>query len=1069
MKTNNKRTKRMATTLLTLTLTVTLMMALALPAAASTSGTCGENLTWTLDETGTLTISGTGPMYDFERDGDLNLNIPWYYDLVDKIYSVVISDGVTSIGNLAFYTCVNMRSIKIPKSVMRIGDEAFTSCGLTTISIPSSVTEIGESVFASCIRLTEILVSEKNSSYASIDGNLYSKDKSEIVQYAFGKTEEAFTVPSTVVCIGRGAFADGNDYLENVTLSSGVIRIKEKAFYRSGLKNISIPEGTVYIEDFAFGDCYYLNDITLPTSVMEIGDSAFRNCGTKTILIPEGVQSIGAQAFAFCDALESVFISASVERIGVSTFGYCKMLRDISVDADNLNYSALDGNLYTKDMSRLLQYASAKAETAYTMPDTVLCIDESAFSYCDALKSITLSDRLEEMGDYVFVYCRNLESITIPVTVKSIAKQAFAACTNLSSVTLGSGVTSIGDQAFASCAALKNIVIPSDVTTIGYSAFSGCASLKEIIIPEGVKSIGENAFAHCKSLKSITFPKSVTEIGEAVLKRCERIEMISVDEANSEYCSIDGNLYTKDKSTLIQYAVGKYETSFSVPNGVKRIAPHAFSDCYFESLKLPDSVKSIEEYAFQNGQIFNIRLSNSLESIGERAFDICGGFQNIIFPQSIESIGSCAFLGTNLQEVYYKGSQEAWNKVAIETDNEDLLTAEMHYDFSFDTSGECGGNLTWTLDENGILTISGSGEMQFDGRAPWDDVKDAITSVIIADTVTSIADYAFDSCYFLEDAEIPDSIVRIGDSAFSMCYRLKNIMFPNGVTVIGDHAFYFCTSFENVSIPSGVASVGEGAFSYIGLKSISVDFNNSNYCSIDGNLYSKDKAALLQYATEKTETSFDVPSGVTLIASSAFAGASHLQSITLPGGLTSIGDGAFAECESLESITIPSGVRKIGGDTFWFCKNLTSITIPISVTEIGEYAFDDCISLTNVYYTGSQKSWERIIIKSGNTDLTEASIQCQNTEKKFMIYDTVNKDVSIYSDEELTDAKLIIATYKGEELIGFKIAPVSIAEGETRCASPLTDFGNADTVRIMLWNSTGVTPLIDPLTLRLEN
>ena len=262
-------------------------------------------------------------------------------------------------------------------------------------------------------------------------------------------------------------------------------------------------------------------------------------------------------------------------------------------------------------------------------------------------------------------------------------------------------------------------------------------------------------------------------------------------------------------------------------------------------------------------------------------------------------------------------------------------------------SGTCGAegdgsNLTWTLDREGVLTISGSGDMYDYGLsdAPWYGIRSRVKSAVIADGVTSIGYKAFDDCTSLTSVTIPDSVTSIGYKAFDDCTSLTSVTIPDSVTSIGDSAFSGCTSLTSVTIPDSVTSIGDSAFS--GCTSL---------------------------------TSVTIPDSVTSIGGWAFYECTSLTSVTIPDSVTSIGNGAFKGCTSLTSVTIPGSVTRIGVGAFASCTSLTSVTIPDSVTRIGKQAFDYCTSLTDVYYAGSEAQWKAISISSaGNNDLLTANI-----------------------------------------------------------------------------------------------
>ena len=294
-------------------------------------------------------------------------------------------------------------------------------------------------------------------------------------------------------------------------------------------------------------------------------------------------------------------------------------------------------------------------------------------------------------------------------------------------------------------------------------------------------------------------------------------------------------------------------------------------------------------------------------------------------------------------------------------------------------SGTCGAegdgsNLTWTLDSEGVLTISGSGDMHdYDfPSAPWYDSRSRVKSAVIADGVTSIGWDAFKGCTSLTSVTIPDSVTSIGWDAFEDCTSLTSVTIPDSVTRIGEQAFDGCKSLASVTIPDSVTSIGDGAFYCCdSLTGIWVAEGNSHYSSdASGVLFDKNMTALIQcpgrffgaytipdsvtsidnraFYSCKSLTSVTIPNSVTIIGERAFSYCTSLTSVTIPDSVTSICDYAFNGCTSLTSVTIPDSVTSIGEYAFAYCTSLTSVTIPDSVTSIGEYAFRDCTSLTSV-------------------------------------------------------------------------------------------------------------------------
>ena len=288
--------------------------------------------------------------------------------------------------------------------------------------------------------------------------------------------------------------------------------------------------------------------------------------------------------------------------------------------------------------------------TNVVIPDSVTSIGDSAF-YRSPVTSITLSRNITNLGETIFFYA-SLTSVTIPNGLTNLGYAMFEGCTNLTNVVFPNSVIGLGELAFASCGSLSNITLPDNIISIPMSAFSQ-SGLTSIAFPSNVTSIGAYAFDGCP-LTNITISSRITNVGAGAFAACTNLTAITVDEQNPVYRSVNGVLFDKAQTTLVQYPAG-LGGSYAIPGTVGNIGEASFGGCVNLNLTIPNSVTNIEAYAFEESFLTNIDIPGSITTIGEYAFQHCLGLAKMTIPASVTTMALSAFEADGIS-LYFMGN-----------------------------------------------------------------------------------------------------------------------------------------------------------------------------------------------------------------------------------------------------------------------------------------------------------------------------------------------------------------------------------------------------------------------------
>ena len=910
-------------------------------AAALASGKCGDSATWTLDSTGTLTISGTGATYNYDMDDDGNSAAPWCTKArIQRVNKVVVNSGITELGYSMFSNCTQLTSVSLPSGLKRIGSCLFLGCTrLSAITIPSSVTTIESNAFTHCDSIA------------------------------------AITLPGGLRTMGD-AVCSQMAKLTTATVSGGV----------------------TYLSNYAFNDCPSLKTITLPNTVKSIGICAFRydtalkdvyfngsvTQWTSIQIAGEGNSAL-YNADVHCTGLSAPTVTGGNDSQGRPTLTWkavtgaakYEVYRARSLNGDYIKYSTVTGTSYTNisyiengntyyykvraldangtagPWSDVVAVTCRLGLTAPTVtggndaqgrPTLKWNAVTGAAKYevyrarslnGDYIKYSTVTGTSYtnisyiENGNTYYYKVRALDANGTAGAWSSVVSVTYKQTLSAPTVTGGNdaqGRPTLKWKAVTGAAKYEVYRARSkDGDYIKYSTVTGTSYTNTSYIENGntyyykVRALKSDGTAGAwSSIVSVTYRAASTGTLSApavtggndsqgrptltwkAVSGAAKYEVYRARSLNGDYIkysTVTGTSYT-NISYIENGNTYYYKVRALKSDGTAGAWSSIVSVTYKQTLPAPtvtggnDSQgrPTLKWNAVTGAAKYEVYRARSLNGDYIKYSTVTGtSYTNISYIE-------------NGNTYYYKvralksdGTAGAWSSIVSVTYRKPAAATV--------ASGKCGDSAAWKLDAAGTLTISGSGKTwdfideDWNANAPWYDV--------------------------------------------SLRLRIKKVVVEKGITYVGTWAFYDCSEMTSVSLPTTLETMGASVF--------------------------MDCTGL---------TSVTIPDGVTFISGDFFLGCTSLKSVTLPDSLRNAGGCTFKDCASLTSVRLPANLRYITWRMFKDCTSLTSVTIPRGTVEVKKEAFDGCTSLKNVTFTGSAADWKGVTIRPGNTALTSAAIKC---------------------------------------------------------------------------------------------
>ncbi len=844
-------------------------------------GSCGDNLTWTYDGEGTLTITGSGEM------GTLPESLKQFYE---EITTVNLPEGLTNISDDAFSGMTELSEIDIPETVTSIGICAFADTKITSLHVPSNVEEISPEAFLGS-SIEEFTVSADNQYFCAEDGVLFNKEKTVLVCYPPCKEGAEYTIPESVTTIEISAFLECK-YLEKLNIGENVTMMQDCGLEDSEVlvdaptgsyaleyaknNNIKYYEKPVLVADetswgvtwnlYSDGTLEFICDGKISDYWSTMWEKQQAN--VTTIKITEGVTKHNSDKVIFSNFpnVKTVYIPSTFT--GKYFMSGCPSIETFVVAEGNPNYYVGDdGNLYYKQSNgyNFLVYCTNRASDTYTFPEDIKGVMGDAFVGVPELKTINLHANMTGL-DERYLSMPALQAFNVAegnTYYEAVDGILYSKGKNklyrvpvshpATSITLPDTVVYIENSAFENCKNLVNVSMSNSVTDLGYYTFRNASNLESVRLSDNITSIGDECFIGCEKLSSVNIPSKTQYIREKVFEGCK---------------SFGGELV--------------------IPEGVTWIGADAFAETGITSVTIPGTVENLQNRIFYNcDSLETAIIEEGVTYIYGNIFCYCDNLKNVTLPTSLTRLGEGVFK-------------------------------------------ECTGLETITIP---------SASIGFEAFKNCESLK----TVVLGNGVTSIAREAFYNCQNLETINLPEGLTRIENNAFNSC-GIKEITIPSTVTYMTNYMFNGCQELERITINSNAdipanAFTGLGSLYYLTINGSPSNIAANAFKNCDAlkeiNIPSSvtDFNASAFYSCDDLEI-VRLNEGTTTI-SGAFTGCSGLKYIYIPDSVTSIADGCFSACPD---VTIVAN-KDTYAETYAKENNINFEVIKVKIVKIDQYEY----------------------------------------------------------------------------------------------------------------------------------